>query len=163
VLFSIQTISTMKTHQYVAKIEWTGNKGAGTFDYRSYSRSHNILIDGKSDIMASSDSAFRGNASKHNPEDLFVSSIAACHMLWYLHLCSDAGIIVMSYEDRAEGTMLIDKKGSGQFSAIVLSPTISISPESDKELALSLHSKAHEMCFLANSCNFEIRVEGDIT
>lgn len=152
----------MKTHHYKTKIEWTGNKGAGTFDYRSYSRSHTIVIDGKQDILASSDSAFQGNASKHNPEDLFVSSIAACHMLWYLHLCSDAGVIIMSYEDEAEGTMLMDKKGSGKFSKIVLRPSISISPESDKKLAESLHNKAHEMCFLANSCNFSIHVEASI-
>jgi len=152
----------MKTHQYSTKIEWTGNKGAGTFDYRSYSRSHVIIIDGKQDIQGSSDSAFQGNASKHNPEDLFVSSISACHMLWYLHLCSDAGVVVMSYEDDAEGTMLMDGKGSGRFSSVVLRPSIGVSPESDKELAISLHAKAHEMCFLANSCNFDITVEPTI-
>ena len=152
----------MKTHHYSTKIEWTGNKGSGTFDYRSYSRSHIIKVEGKQDILASSDSAFRGNASKHNPEDLFVASIAGCHMLWYLHLCSDAGVVVMSYEDEAEGVMLMDKQGSGRFNEIVLRPTISIAPESDKELANSLHENAHKMCFLANSCNFEIRVEAKV-
>ena len=84
-------------------------------------------------------------------------------MLWYLHLCSDAGVLVMSYEDVAEGIMIMDEKGSGRFDKIILRPTITIAPESDKALAVSLHEKANEMCFLANSCNFKIGVEPTIT
>lgn len=152
----------MKTHHYKSIIEWTGNKGAGTFDYRSYSRSHIIKMEGKADILASSDSSFRGNAAKHNPEDLFVSSIAGCHMLWYLHLCSDAGVVVMSYEDHVTGIMELHEDGGGKFSEVVLHPQVTLSPESDQTLALSLHEKAHTMCFLANSCNFPIRIDASI-
>ena len=144
-------------HQYRTTIEWTGNKGSGTFDYRSYSRSHTIAIEGKPTIQASSDSTFRGERQKHNPEDLFVSSIAGCHMLWYLHLCADAGIIVLKYIDHAIGQMKIHPDGSGQITEIVLSPTVTISPDSDPEVAKSLHKEANKMCFLANSCNFPIR------
>jgi len=130
----------MKQHQYKATIEWTGNKGSGTFDYRSYSRSHSIILEGKREILGSSDSSFRGERDKHNPEDLFLSSISSCHMLWYLHLCADAGIIVMKYVDYADGTMNLNSDGSGQFSKVLL-----------------------KMCFIANSCNFPIEVEAKIT
>jgi len=152
----------MKMHHYKSRIEWTGNKGAGTFDYRSYSRNHNIAVDGKADIGGSSDSSFRGDAARHNPEDLFVSSIAACHMLWYLHLCADNGVVVLAYEDEVEGMMSINSDGSGRFEEVVLKPRITISPASDETKALELHKQAHQMCFIANSCNFDITHKPEI-
>ena len=144
------------THNYRVDVEWTGNKGSGTFDYRSYSRSHLIKVDGKPQIYASSDSKFRGEIDKHNPEDLFVASISGCHMLWYLHLCADQGVIVLKYEDHAEGSMIINPGGDGFFERVVLKPSIIISPESSAEMAESLHEDAHKKCFIANSCNFPI-------
>lgn len=147
----------MNSHHYTTKVEWTGNKGSGTFDYRSYSRNHNIIVEDKIVIEGSSDSSFRGDATRHNPEDLFVSSISACHMLWYLHLCAENGIIVLSYEDIAKGIMSMNKNGSGQFEEITLRPNILIAPDSDEDLAAKLHEQAHEMCFIANSCNFPIK------
>ncbi len=152
----------MKEHKYKTTIEWTGNKGSGTYDYRSYSRSHNIKIDGKTDIMGSSDSSFRGEKSKHNPEDLFVASISSCHMLWYLHLCADSGVIVLKYNDDTEGSLTIDQNGGGCFKHVILRPNIEIANDSSLEKAHELHSKAHELCFIANSCNFEIIVEPTI-
>ncbi len=143
-------------HIYRPIVEWTGNKGSGTFDYRSYSRSHTIKIEGKPDILASSDSSFRGEKNKHNPEDLFVSAIAGCHMLWYLHLCADNGVIVLKYKDQAEGTMILEADGTGYFEQIILRPEVTIARDSSEELARSLHKEAHKMCFLANSCKFPI-------
>ena len=75
-------------HHYKATVEWTGNKGTGTDNYRNYERSHQIIIENKSDISGSADPAFRGDKTKHNPEDLLISSLSACHMLTYLHLCA---------------------------------------------------------------------------
>ena len=95
-----------RTHRYAATIEWTGNQGTGTLDYRAYSRNHNISVDGKPIIKASSDSAFRGDPSRHTPEDLLVSSLAGCHMLWYLHLCAVNEVVVLRYRDEAEAEIL---------------------------------------------------------
>jgi organic hydroperoxide reductase OsmC/OhrA len=66
-----------KQHSYKATIKWTGNKGTGTDSYSSYERSHEIIIENKMDILGSSDPAFRGDKLKHNPEELFLSSIAS--------------------------------------------------------------------------------------
>jgi organic hydroperoxide reductase OsmC/OhrA len=74
-----------------------GNTGTGTADYKTYERSHIISIENKTDIQATSDAAFRGDKTKHNPEDLFLSSFSSCHMLWYLHLCATADINVVPY------------------------------------------------------------------
>ena len=47
-------------------------------------------------IAGSADPAFRGDRTRYNPEDLLVASLAACHMLWYLHLAADAGVVVVA-------------------------------------------------------------------
>lgn len=146
-----------KQHDYKATITWTGNKGAGTSNYRSYERSHHIEIIGKETILGSSDPAFRGDSTKHNPEDLLVSSLSACHMLWYLHLCTEAGVIVIDYIDNATGTMTETANGAGQFSEVILHPIVTVAKESMMETANELHKKANEFCFIANSVNFPVR------
>lgn len=143
-------------HIYQTFLEWTGNKGEGTANYRAYSRDHNILNNGPQTILGSSDPAFRGDASRYNPEELLIASIASCHMLWYLHLCAEAKINVISYQDDTEGYMTVEADGSGYFSEVILHPVITISEESDLDKAQALHQDAHKKCFVANSLNFPV-------
>lgn len=145
-----------KEHFYKATIEWTGNRGEGTKAYRAYDRAHNIMVDGKAVIAASSDPAFMGDASRYNPEDLFLSSLSSCHMLWYLHHCSDNGVIVVAYKDEAAGTMT-EGGSSGQFTEVVLHPVVTVADESMIEKANELHHLANKSCFIANSCNFPVK------
>jgi organic hydroperoxide reductase OsmC/OhrA len=147
----------MKTeHQYSATIKWTGNNGTGTDNYKNYQRSHEILIENKSVILGSSDPAFRGDKTKHNPEDLLVASLSSCHMLWYLHLCSEAGVIVLEYEDNAIGIMTETKSGGGKFTEVTLNPNVIVKETSMFNKAIELHRKANELCFIANSVNFPV-------
>jgi organic hydroperoxide reductase OsmC/OhrA len=148
-----------RQHSYRVDTTWTGNRGSGTASYREYDRSHEISARGKPVIACSSDPAFRGDASRWNPEELFVSSLSACHMLWYLHLCADAGLVVLEYRDEAEGTMVERVDGSSRFVKVVLRPAVKLAPGSDGTLAQHLHNTAHEKCFLANSVNFEVVCE----
>ena len=104
----------IKEHHYKTNITWIGNRGVGTADYASYDRSYEIKINHKINISGSSDAPFRGDINKHNPEDLFLSSISSCHMLWFLHLCADKGIVVVAYEDDAQGTMIENPGGGGR-------------------------------------------------
>ncbi len=145
----------MNTHQYSANIVWTGNTGTGTLDYASYSRDHVISIEHKPDLPGSSDSIFRGDVTKHNPEDMLLSSLSVCHMLWYLHLCADAGVIVIAYTDTIEGTLHYGKDG-GKFTEAILHPHVTVQSEEMIPLAMSLHSNAHACCFIANSVNFPV-------
>jgi organic hydroperoxide reductase OsmC/OhrA len=145
-------------HRYKLTVEWTGNQGGGTSGYRDYKRDHTISADGKPDIAGSSDPAFRGDAARWNPEDLLVASASACHKLWYLHLCADAGIAVTAYVDDAEGTML-DSPEQGRFTQIVLRPHVTIRAGANLPLAERLHHAAHEKCYIANSVNFPILCE----
>ncbi|MET3114024.1 organic hydroperoxide reductase OsmC/OhrA [Pedobacter sp. CG_S7] len=148
-----------KEHQYQTSLVWAGNKGSGTMDYRSYDRNYVISIINKPDIYGSSDSVFLGDKRKHNPEDLLVSAISSCHMLWYLHLCSENGIIVLDYKDKAIGKMMENTDGSGRFKEVVLHPVVTISDQAHLEKAINLHEQAKKMCFIANSCNFPITHE----
>ena len=145
-----------KQHRYSLQLRWTGNNGQGTADYRSYNRSHIISIEGKPDLPCSSDAAFRGDKTKHTPEDLLVASLAGCHMLWYLHLCSDAGVRVIDYIDKATGTMVETSNGGGHFTEVTLSPVVTVAEQSMVDKANELHKKANELCFIANSVNFPV-------
>lgn len=148
-----------KRHHYHAQLLWTGNRGVGTRGYREYDREHEILGPGKPAIPGSSDPAFRGDATRWNPEELLVASLSACHQLWYLHLCGEAGVVVTAYEDRAEGEMLETTDGSGRFIAVTLHPSAKLAAGSDVALAERLHHDAHTKCFIANSVNFEVSIE----
>ncbi|WP_256005908.1 OsmC family protein [Pedobacter deserti] len=151
-----------KKHQYQATVEWTGNLGSGTFNYTSYKRDHLIQAPGRPAIECSSDSAFRGDAKRYNPEELLLSSVSSCHMLWYLHLCAEAGIIVLEYRDEASGLMLENSDGSGAFKEIVLKPKVKVANADMLGKAEELHKKANEFCFIARSLNFPVRHEPEI-
>lgn len=145
-----------KQHHYNATIVWTGNSGTGTDNYKSYERSHKIIIESKSDILCSSDPAFRGDKTKHNPEELLVSAVSSCHMLWYLHLCSEAGVVVVDYTDSATGIMDEGSNGSGRFTKVTLNPVVTVTENAMVDKANELHKKANELCFIANSVNFPV-------
>lgn len=141
-----------KEHHYTTTIKWKGE----TSSYSSYSRDHEITVEGKRTIQASSDPNFKGNPSLHNPEELFLASVANCHMLWYLHLCAKNGIIVSHYADKAQGTMIEEENGSGRFTSITLHPQVKIEDYTQKELATQLHHEANKYCFIANTLNIKV-------
>ena len=146
----------MASHRYVTKTIWTGNRGQGTSEYKSYDRSHIIRIQDKMDIAGSSDAAFRGDKTKHTPEDLFVSTLSTCHMLWYLHLCAVNGVVVTEYTDEATGVLKEGSDGGGHFEEVTLNPVVTVAESSMIEKANALHHDAHKMCFIANSVNFPV-------
>lgn len=152
-----------RQHTYDVEVEWIGNKGSGTSEYRAYSRDHTIKSGGKPAIAGSSDPVFRGDPGRWNPEELLVASLSACHELVYLHLCASNGIAVVSYRDEAEGVMLENPDGGGQFSRVLLRPKVVIRPEDDAALAVSLHEDAHQRCFIASSVNFPVECEPNVS
>jgi organic hydroperoxide reductase OsmC/OhrA len=141
-------------HHFAARLTWTGAAQGPTRDYESYSREYRAEVEGKPPLAGSSDPKFRGDASKHNPEDLLVVALSACHMLSYLHLCASAGIEVVAYEDQASGKMAI-KDRRMRFVEVVLAPKVTIAA-GDLEKAEALHEQAHAACFIANSVNFPV-------
>jgi organic hydroperoxide reductase OsmC/OhrA len=151
-----------REHRYSVTVTWTGNTGTGTSGYRDYARAHEISAEGKQAIAASSDAYFRGDRTRWNPEELLVAALSSCHQLSYLHLCADAGIVVVEYLDHAEGVMVETPDGAGQFVRVVLRPKVTVAAGSDVAKAKELHHQAHEMCFIARSVNFPVENEPEI-
>jgi organic hydroperoxide reductase OsmC/OhrA len=145
-----------REHYYEVEVVWTGNRGSGTSAYTAYDRDHELRVAGKSMIACSADQTFRGNVARWSPEELLVASLSACHKLWYLHLCADAGVVVTDYVDKAKGIMIEEDDGGGQFASVVLQPRVTISTGSDTALAQHLHKVAHEKCFIARSMAFPV-------
>lgn len=145
-----------RLHSYETVVTWTGNRGTGTSGYRNYDRDHEVTADGRQPIAASSDPAFRGDPSRWNPEQLLIASLSQCHMLWYLHLCADAGVVVTGYVDRATGTMAEAGTG-GRFTEVVLRPRVSVASAEMVAPATALHADAHRACYIASSVNFPVR------
>jgi organic hydroperoxide reductase OsmC/OhrA len=148
-----------KTHSYETTVTWTGNTGSGTSGYRDYERASEISTAGKPAIPGSSDPAFRGDPARWNPEELLVASLSQCHMLWFLHLCSAAGVVVTSYRDQPIGTMTETEDGGGHFTEIALRPEVGFAEPAQAARAAELHKRAHELCFIANSVNFPVRCD----
>lgn len=148
-----------KQHHYTTTVTWTGNKGEGTTRYDAYERSHTLSVTNKPELQCSSDTPFRGDGTKYNPEDMLLYSLSSCHMLWYLHLCADAGIIVTAYADNATGVLDMVAPGGARFTEVVLHPVVTITDAARIEEANALHHKAHEACFIAKSVNFLVKHE----
>jgi organic hydroperoxide reductase OsmC/OhrA len=149
-----------RTHTYRITNRWTGNLGTGTANYRAYSRNFELEGAGKHlPVPCSSDPHFRGDAARYNTEELLVGCLAGCHMLWVLHLCADAGIIVTEYQDAASGEMVEHEDGAGEFVSVILRPQMTIANAARVEEAKGLHHRAHELCFIARSMNFPVTVE----
>ena len=151
--------SVSATHIYEVLVEWTGSGGSGTTSYRSYSRDHEIRSAGKQVIAGSSDAAFLGDPDRWNPEELLVAALSQCHMLWYLHLAASAGIVVISYKDLPVGTMTELPDGAGQFTEVLLRPSVTVTEQVACARATTLHDDAERLCFIARSVNFPVRHE----
>lgn len=148
-----------KQHAYSSTICWTGNRGEGTAKYRGYDRTWEMRTEGKPVIHCSNDPLLGGDPHKPNPEDLLLASLSACHMLWYLHLAAEAGVVVTAYRDESVGLGETSPNGAGRFLRVTLRPTIHVLPGTDRARADALHHEVRKYCFIARSVNFPIEYE----
>lgn len=143
-------------HDYTSRVIWTGNSGAGTAHYKAYARTWDIAVPGKPVVHCSNDPLLGGDPAKMNPEDLLLSALSACHMLWYLHYASEAGIVVTGYEDAPVGVGEPGPGGAGRFISATLRPVIRVRPGADMAEAEAIHHRIHKVCFIARSVNFPV-------
>lgn len=149
-------------HRYAAHIVWDGNLGDGTSSSASYGRRYHVQVDGKPDLQGTADPAFRGEPDRHNPEDLFLAAVSACHLLTYLALCAQHGVRVVAYRDAATGTLTTDSRGGGRFVEVILQPQVTVADPAHAARAEALHDSAHELCFIANSVSVPIRLRATV-
>lgn len=143
-------------HIFNAKLNWTSKQNPDGLSKKFYSKTHQIKIEGKSVLDISAAKAFKGDPELYNPEDLLLSSLVSCHMMSYLYVCSQNGIEVLEYSDNAEATLEVNPDGCGRFVEVRLYPKVTIANSDKVNLALELHFKANQLCFIANSCNFPV-------
>ncbi|WP_156760158.1 OsmC family protein [Microbacterium karelineae] len=148
----------MTSHRYALTTTWTGDRGTGTSAYRDYARDVTIRVEGKPELLASADRAFRGDASRWNPEDMLLAALSECHLLSYLHACTTRGVVVTQYVDAAEGALIVEGS-AGRFERVVLRPRVTVADPAMIDAGLDAHHDAHEWCFIANSVSFPVEVD----
>lgn len=152
-----------RQHRNQVEVTWKATPETGTRNYRSYSRDHRVYAAGKiAEIPGSSIPMFHGDGSRYNPEELLIASLSSCHLLWVLHLCATAGIVVTEYTDSASGVMREEPGKGGRVTEVTLHPRMLITDPSRIEDARSLHARAHEFCYIASSVNFPVTIEPEV-
>lgn len=150
----------MSTHK-----AWIAWRSDGGFAENHYSRRHLMRFDGGAEVVGSSSPDVvpvpRSDPAGVDPEEALVASAASCHMLWFLDLARQAGFVVDTYADEAVAEMGRVGPGKVAIVKITLRPRIAFAGEAPDRAALDrLHHEAHERCFIANSLNCPIVVEG---
>ena len=149
----------MAEHEYTSRVTWTGNRGQGTQTYRGHDRTWQVQTPEKPVIECSNDPLLGGDPTLHNPEDLLISALSSCHMLWYLHLASEAGIVVLGYHDNPLAVGESQPNGAGRFLRATLRPEITVPKGTDLLLADAVHHKIHKVCYIARSVNFPVEYQ----
>ena len=150
-------------HHYAIEVEWQGDLGTGTSGYRDYSRRHAVRAAGKlHELAGSSDRTFHGDRERWNPEELLLTALAQCHMLSYLHVATNHGVVVVGYRDEAVAVLSEDGRGGGAFVSATLRPVVTVADASMAELARTLHAEAAEKCFIAASVAFPVGHEASV-
>jgi organic hydroperoxide reductase OsmC/OhrA len=148
------------SHAYTAQVLWE-RKPEEAFTDNRYHREHRLRFDGGVDIAGSSSPSVvplpYSTASAVDPEEMFVASLSACHMLWFLGLAAKAGVVIDRYVDDASGMMTNNAQGKLWVSKVTLRPRIT-STASAEQLA-ALHHRAHDECFIANSVRTEVVID----
>ncbi len=148
----------MESHR--ATVIWANEDPVGFANGR-YSRAHEWRFDGGAVVAGSASPAIVpapwSDAAAVDPEEAFVASLSACHMLFFLDFARAAGAVVTSYEDAAEGVMAKGEDGKVRIRQVTLRPRIAFAGEVPDVDAL--HHAAHEVCFIANSVTCEVVIE----
>jgi len=143
--------------QHRATIAW--RRETEDFTYESYNRSHEWRFANDIVIPASAAPEFLGTPDRVDPEEAFVATISACHMLTFLAICARKRLTVLEYVDEATGHLEKNAAGALAITRVELSPRIRFAgdPPADR-LMERLHEQSHAECFIANSVLTDIRV-----
>lgn len=142
---------------FVSRLEWSGAAKGATIAPATYSRDLDVTI-GPVAVPMSAAPGFRGDATRANPEQLFVASLSACQALTYLFLAAKHGVAVVAYSDEAEGRLGLSD-GRMRVARVLLRPRITLAAGANESTARELIAKAHADCFIANSTTTPIDIE----
>jgi organic hydroperoxide reductase OsmC/OhrA len=144
--------------EHRVRVAW--ERGGIDFGYESYPRDHEWSFEGGVRVPASAAPAFRGNASRVDPEAAFAAALSSCHMLTFLALASRKRLVVDRYEDDAVGFLEKNEAGKLAMTRVVLRPRIAFAGAAPgPEVLANLHERAHRECFIANSVLTRVEIE----
>jgi organic hydroperoxide reductase OsmC/OhrA len=151
-------------HEYTAQVVWTRHESEKYTDNR-YSRAHEWRFDGGIVVPGSSSPKVvpvpMSVENAVDPEEAFVASLSACHMLFFLFHAAKKGFVVDRYDDNAVGTMGKNEKGAMAMLKVVMRPAITFSGgkrPTPEELS-AMHEQSHHDCYIANSVTTEVTIE----
>ncbi len=148
---------------YLATVSWT--RDDNDFLANKYSRAHSWTFDGGLTMPASPSPHIVkepwSEPANVDPEEAFVASLSSCHMLFFLSIAAEEGVLVNSYTDEAIGVMARNDEGKYAMTEVTLRPHIQFDPANPPEQSLidNIHHRAHEQCFIANSVRTAITIE----
>lgn len=156
----------MSKHDYAATVVWTRPEGARFTDNR-YSRAHEWRFDGGTVVPASSSPLVvpppLSSAAAVDPEEAFVASLSACHMLFFLFHAAKNGFVIERYEDTAVGTMGKNAEGRTAMLKVAMRPRITWEGKTPTAGELdAMHHQSHLDCYIANSVKCEVVVEAGV-
>jgi organic hydroperoxide reductase OsmC/OhrA len=146
-------------------VDWSLVDGDGAFLAGRYDRAHRLIFEGGLTLAGSPSPAVVAPPYSHagalDPEAAFTAALSACHMLWFLDLARQAGLVVAAYRDEAVGTLGRIGPGRQAMTKVVLRPRVVWGGAQwpSAEQIQGLHHSAHELCFIANSVTTEVTVE----
>jgi len=145
--------------EHKVKISWQ-NKGED-FSYSGYDRTHTWEFEGGKTMKASAAPEYMGKIDFVNPEEALAAALSSCHMMTFLFVCSKKKIVVETYEDDSVAILGKNSNNKMAVTELYLRPRITFRGENKpaNELIDSLHEKAHEECFIANSVLTKIIIE----
>ena len=146
--------------EHHAGLHW--KRTSADFTYDTYHRAHEVTFKNGAVVLAGSAApAFKGDADRVDPEEAFVGSLSACHMLTFLAVCARKRLILDSYEDDAVGVLEKGEGGRLWVSRVTLRPRARFAAGTivNETVLKDLHHTAHEQCFVANSVKTHVAVE----
>lgn len=145
--------------QISSTVHWSGQ----TNPHGHYSRRHTWAFDGGAELPASSAAEIVplpwSDPSCIDPEEALLAALSSCHMLFFLHLSAEAGLVVEHYRDEARARLTDDDTGRPHVGAIRLRPEVRFTTPVDTAEVEALHAQAHERCFIAASLRASVRIE----
>lgn len=146
----------MSVHE--AFIHW--QRAPHESEANTYSRNHRVTLNGGQEVNVSASTEFKGDPDCADPEQLLVSAVSSCHMLFFLAIADFQGYRVESYKDDPKGYLESNDKKGKEMTRIELSPRITFGGDKlpdDKAIA-RIHTNAHKNCFIRNSVTAEVTI-----
>jgi organic hydroperoxide reductase OsmC/OhrA len=147
----------MSVHQ--SAISWQHNPHET--DANTYSRNHRVTLNGGQQVNVSASVEFKGDSSCADPEQMLISAVSSCHMLFFLAIADFQGYQVESYDDNPVGYLERNDKKGMEMTRIVLSPRITFGGDKmpDQKTISRIHANAHKNCFIRNSVTAEVTID----